>query len=132
MLITILGFITGIGPALAQIAQKIADLQIAKVQATTDQERARLDAEISEAHARRDTLVAEAGSRINAIMRGLLAAGPTIYLNKVFIFDKVIGSLTGQTSSIFSTDPLDANLWKVVVAVIAFYFVYDMAARFRK
>jgi hypothetical protein len=134
MFLTILGFITGLAGPIRDIAGKIADLKIAQVQASTDQDRVRVQAEIDEARARQAVLTAEAGSRLNAIIRGGLAFGPCVYLLKVFVWDKVLGSFLGHAKggSMFVTDPLDNNLWKVVVAVIAFYFVYDMAARFRR
>ena len=130
-MLTILGLITGLAGPLATLAGQITSLEQAKVAAQSDQERARIDAALQEAHDRRAVLVAEAGSRLNAIMRGLLAAGPTVYLMKIFIFDKVLGSFLGQTKSVFVTDPLDDNLCKVTLAVVAFYFVYDMADSWR-
>ena len=131
-MLSILGLITGLAGPIRDIASKIADLKIAQVQASTDQEKARIQGEIEEARGRQAVLSAEAGSRINAIIRGAIAFGPMIYLTKIFVWDKVIGSFVGYTKNAFQTDPLDDNLWKVVVAVIAFYFVYDIAARFRR
>lgn len=134
MLMTILGFITGLAGPISAVVGKISDLQLAKVQASTDQERLHIDAQIAEAHDRMIVLQAEAGSRINSIMRFLLALGPMLFLNKIFIFDKVVGSFLGHAKGgdIWSTDPLDANLWAVVTAVLSFYFLYDMAASWRK
>ena len=132
MFLSVLGFITGLAGPIRDIAGKIADLKIAQVQASTDQEKAKINGEIEEARNRQLVLTAEAGSRINAIIRGAIAFGPMIYLTKIFMWDKVIGSYVGYTENMFQTDPLDDNLWKVVVAVIAFYFVYDIAARFRR
>lgn len=130
----ILGLLTGLAGPIANVVAKISDLKIAQVQASTDQEKMKIDAQINEAHDRMSVLVAEAGSRVNATMRFLLALGPMIFLNKIFIFDKVIGSFTGhgKGGDIWSTDPLDSNLWAVVTAVLSFYFLYDMAASWRK
>lgn len=134
MLFTILGALTGLAGPISQAVAKLTDLQIAKVQASTDADKNRIDGQISEAHDRMMVLTAEAGSRINSIVRGFLAFGPMTYLNKVFVFDKVLGSLLGHSKGgdIFSTDPLDANLWTVVTVVLSFYFVYDIAASWRK
>lgn len=134
MLAIILGFITGLAGPISSVIAKISDLKIAKVQASTDQERLHIEAQIAEAHDRMAVLTAEAGSRINGIMRFLLALGPMLFLNKIFIFDKVIGSFMGQSKggSIWNTDVLDSNLWAVVTAVLSFYFLYDMAASWRK
>lgn len=134
MLSMILGFVTGLAGPIANVVSKISDLQIAKVQASTDQERLHIDAQISEAHDRMMVLQSEAGTRINAIMRFMIALGPMLFLSKVFIFDKVIGSFMGHAKGgeIWSTDPLDSNLWAVITAVLAFYFMYDIAASWRK
>ena len=141
VLLSILGFVSGMGGTLSNIVGKISDLKIAQVQAGTDQEKAKIGAEIEAAHDRRAVLVAEAWSRINSIMRAAIAFGPALYLLTIFVWDKVIGKFAGCSGpaagsrprcQIFVTDPLDENLWKVVVAVIAFYFVYDIAARWKR
>lgn len=132
---TVLGALTGLAGPITTVLGKLADvkLELAKVQ--SDVERNKLLAEKEELDARKAALIAEAGSRLNAIVRTSIAAGPATYLAKVFIFDKVIGSIVrglfGRDFLIFRTDPLDENLWKVVVACVAFYFLYDMTARFR-
>lgn len=123
---TILGALTGLAGPLAQVAKQIAALQTAKINAAADEERAKIDASLQEAHDRRAVLIAEAGSRLNAIMRGLLAMPTVILLWKIEIWDKAFGSLTHG-----HTDSLGPDLWWVVTAVIAFYFGYDIAARWR-
>jgi hypothetical protein len=134
MLFTILGAITGLAGPISQAVANLTNLQIAKVTASTNESKMQIDAQISEAHDRVMVLTAEAGSRINAIIRGMMAFGPMTYLNKVFIWDKVIGSFLGHAKGgdMWSTDPLDANLWTVVTVVLSFYFVYDIAASWRK
>lgn len=134
MLFTILGALTGLAGPISSAVAKLADLNIAKVQAASNVEKEGIDAQIAEAHDRMAVLVAEAGSRINAIIRGLIAFGPMTYLNKVFIWDKVLGSFLGHSidGSMFTTDGLDANLWTVVTVCLSFYFVYDIAASWRK
>lgn len=127
MLWSVLGSLTGLGGAIRDITASITNLQIAKVNAASDQEKAKIDADLAEAHDRRAVLIAEAGSRINAIMRGAMAMPTVILLWKLEVYDKAFGQWTGG-----HTDPLGDNLWKVITAVIAFYFIYDMAAKFRK
>lgn len=133
----IIAFITGLAGPLAQAFNKIEDLKMAKITATTNEQHMQIDGQIAEAHDRAQVLIAEAGSRLNAIIRGCLAFGPMVYLNKVFVWDKVVGSFTGHSCfhnvcSVFNTDTLDSNLWTVVTVVLSFYFVYDLAATFRK
>lgn len=143
MLGTILAIITGLGPTVVSITGKILDLKSAQTVAQTEVQKAQIGQQISEANDRRDIIVAEAGSRIGLIlsglMRGLIALGPALYLLKVFLWDKVIGSFVGCSGKFvadncdtYSTDPLDVNLWWVVMAVLAFYLAYDIASRIRK
>lgn len=143
MLMTILGFITGLAGPIRDIAGKIADLKIEQTKAETDQNKVKVQAEISELQARQAVLVAEAGSRlaagINAFTRLFITIGPAAFIAKIFLWDKVIGAFVGCSGpgqktgcGTFVTDPLDTNLWGVVTAIIAFYFVYDLAARFRR
>lgn len=139
MLSLILGFVTGLAGPIASIASKISDLQLAKVQATTNTEKMKIDQQIEEAHDRRMVLIAEAGNRLNSYMRFFIALGPASLLFKVTFWDKVMGSLVGCTNPTiasqcyaFRTDPSDPQIWTVLIAVIAFYFAYDLAARSRK
>src|ERR1035437_6697318 len=81
---------------------------------------------------RRDVLIAEAGaSRLNIIVRSAMGFSVAIVLAKLFVWDKVIGSLVGcsqapvGTCGIFVTDPLDDNQWHVIMVVIGFYFLYE-------
>lgn len=145
MLALILGFITGLAGPIAAIAGKITDLKLAQTEARTNIERAKIDADIEAAHDRKAVLVAEAGQRIastlNASMRFCLALGPMLILLKFYAWDKVVGSFSGCAGrdasfdvacKTFRTDPLDANQWAVITAVIAFYFLYDLTARFKR
>lgn len=132
-MLAILGFLTGMAGPLSTIATSIANTKAAMAAAQTDQERNKLLAAVEELHGRQAVLIAEAGSRINAIIRGLFALPIALYFCKVFVFDKVLGSFLGHSSdgSMFTTDALGPDLWKLVLAVLAFYFLYDAAARWR-
>lgn len=137
---SILGALTGLIGPIISVTERITDLKIEQAKSKTDVEKAKIQRDIQEAEDRQQVLVAEAGFRINATMRWIIALGPTVYLTKLFIWDKVLGSLVGCTGamavteacSTFKTDGLDSNLWWVVLAIIAFYFSYDIAARLRK
>lgn len=134
---TILTFLTGLSGTVGKVSDNIKDLQIARENTKSNKEKALIDAQIAEAHDRKDVIVAEAGSRINSILRGMLAIPPALILYKLLAFDKVIGSLAGCSGAggqavgcnIFRTDPLDGYQWGVITAVIAFYFLYDMGKR---
>src|SRR6266704_2122449 len=96
---SILGLITGLAGPISLITGKIADLQTAKLTATTDYQRNQINQQIEEAHDRKAILVAEAGNRLaaglNASTRLLAALGPILFVFKVFFWDKVIGSFVG-------------------------------------
>ena len=115
------------------ITNAIANERIAQISAKTDAERIFSQERIDALSQRRQVLIAESGSRINMIMRVVLASGPASVLLKIFLWDKVIGSFAGcsqarpGTCGIFTTDPLDVYLWSVITAVIGFYFLYEIA-----
>ncbi len=135
MLSIILGFVTGLAGPISNIAGKIVDLKSAKLIASNDLEKKQIDAQIEEAHDRKAILIAEAGDRLATMMnvgvRTAIGGSVAALLGKIFVWDKVVGSLYHCTDC-FRTDPLDTNLWWVVFAVIGFYFAYDIAARLKK
>jgi hypothetical protein len=109
---------------LTTILKELASERIALTNAGTEQARIASQERIATLEARCDLLIAESRSRLNALMRFLLASGPMIYLNKIFIWDKVLGR--------GSTDPLSADLWHVALIVVAFYFLADAADVFKR
>jgi hypothetical protein len=110
---SILAAITGV----FTIAGRLASAYEAKQKAATDRERIAADVRIKRLEAIANIQAAEGGSRINAFMRAALAAGPTVYLLKIFVWDKVLG--------LGATDALSPELWNVVTAVVGFYFLYE-------
>lgn len=127
----VFGFLRALISPIEHITTEIQKTKQEQLKADTDQERIAAGERISALQQRRDVLIAESTTPINQITRTGLAIGPMIYLLKVFIWDKVIGSFLGHSCykgdcSIFNTDALDDNLWKVVVAVVSFYFLYDI------
>lgn len=135
MFTSIIGLITGLGGPLLSLGNNIVELQKQKSDAKTQVAKAEIDAQVEALHDRRAVLIAEAGNRLanalNASMRFLLALGPLLVLSKILIWDKVVGSFKGCAGpaarpidcATFRTDMLDTNLWWVITAVIAFYFI---------
>jgi hypothetical protein len=119
-----LGTILALLNPIAAVVKELASERVALTNATTEQQRIESQERITALQARRDVLIAESGSRWNALMRFLLALGPMIYLNKIFIWDKVL-----QRGS---TDSLTADLWHVALTVVGFYFLADIAAIFKR
>lgn len=121
MLEVLLGLLPNIFSSLNTIAQSIANERIAALNAKTDQERIAAEERINVLQSQRDVLIAESAvSKLNIYIRALIAIGPALYLTKIFIWDKVLQQLTGG-----STDPLDPNLWQVVMVVLGFYFLAE-------
>lgn len=136
MLGMILAIITGLGPVAGHILEQITSLEKSRISAKTEVEKAAITQEIEALHDKRAVLVAEAGSRLNTYFRAFIAFGPAMYISKIFIWDKVIGSMVGCSGvnselcrTVFQTDPLDPYLWAVVTAVIGFYFLSSTIGR---
>lgn len=141
-----LSFITGLAPMLSQLANNITDLQKMKVKAASDTELAEINKQIEAQHDRRMILQAEAASRIGIILNGgmrfLMALPVAVYLNKLLLWDKVVGSFVHCANGLdkvngviqngcksFVTDSLDSNTWYVVLGICGFYFAYDFGSK---
>lgn len=130
MLSLIFGFLGALINPISSIVGKIADAKVELAKAQTDKDRIAAQERVETLQARRDVMIAETAGPfgwINSLMRGLLAAGPCVFLLKVFIWDKVLQDITHG-----STDALDPNLWNVVMVVLGFYFLDNMVARFKR
>jgi len=74
------------------------------------------------------TVVAEQGNWVTRSVRPLMATPFIIFLFKVVVWDKVIGSFVGCSGTVeagtcrtFLTDPLDPKMWGVFMAVVIAY-----------
>jgi hypothetical protein len=114
------------GPVARELAAAFRD----KASAANDADRIAADERIAALRNARDVQVAEAGSRLNGLMRFLLAVGPAVYLFKIFAVDKVICQVFGWTGGACRTDDITDKQWTVVTAVIGFYFLYDLGSKF--
>ena len=123
----IFSLLTGLAGPLSTILGKIEDTRIALAKASNAEEKAKLSAELTELQARQAAVTSQIGWRLIAIMRALLALPVVILLWKLFVFDKALGQWTHG-----HTDAISTDMWNVVLAVIAFYFLYDISALFRK
>ena len=118
-----MGFISillGLIDPISKITNKIIDLRIQQANAQTEQAKIAADEEVSKLQAQRDVLVAESGSKINALVRIAFALPCALYINKLIIYDKILGWGT--------TDDLSNNLWWIVTVVIGFYFVQSITS----
>lgn len=121
MLSFLLGLIPGALTTINGITNAISNEKIAALNATTDQERIASLERVSTLQAQRDALIASTNrSSLDIWLRTAFAIGPLTYLSKIFIYDKVL--------ALGSTDPLDPNLWYVVMSIIGYLTV----SQFRK
>lgn len=100
------------------ISQAIANAYIAKQNAVTEQAKVEADTLVKTLEARRDVLVAEAHTPWNVLMRAWLALPPSFVVAKILVWDKALGSVTHG-----HTDPLDPNMWYLVMGIYGFYFL---------
>lgn len=115
----LVGLLPGVFSSITSITAAISNAKIAAINATTDQARIAAEEEVSVLQAKRDVLIADASqSKLDLYMRSLIAVGPAVYLTKIFIYDKVL-----QQWTLGNTDPLDPNLWNVIMVVLGFYFL---------
>lgn len=122
-LLGLIGIVPNVLNTVNGITNAIANEKIAALNARTDQERVAAQERVNTLQAQRDVMIADAQhSNIDMWMRSAIALGPTVFLTKIFIWDKVLGYWTQS-----KTDPLDTNLWAVITAVIGFYFLYSGA-----
>jgi hypothetical protein len=116
---SILGFGSGLFSTLQTISNNLSNEKIALINAKTDQERIASAEKIGALQAQQAVLVSDSQrSTIDLWVRSLLALGPTVYLLKIYIYDKVL--------ALGTTDPLDGNLWWVTMVVVGFYFVHSI------
>jgi hypothetical protein len=112
------GFLSGLlglGNAVSSIASKIAEAQVEKAKALTDRERIAADERIKTLEMQRDILISEQGSRLTRWVRPAFAFPFVVYVNKLVIWDKVLGW--------GATDPLSADLSETMAIVIGAYFI---------
>ena len=110
-----------------KVSDAISRAQIAKAQAQTDEKRMQYDERIEALKAKRDVLVKESPDSVNAKMRAFLAMPVGILLWKILVWDKALGQWTGGR-----TDALSSDIWNVVMAVVGFYFLYQVAALWKR
>jgi hypothetical protein len=131
MIFSILSLIPDAFKTVNGITAAISNERLKNIQATTDRQKIETEERIKHLEAIRDVRLTKVESPLTALMMFLYGVGPAFILTKIYVWDKVIGSFAGcagvngklQGCETFLTDPLDPNLWWVVTAQIAFYFL---------
>src|SRR5258708_38920668 len=114
----LLSLIPGAFQTINGITNAIANEKIAGLNAQTDQERIASQERLSTLTARKELLLANANNPFQRWIMFLYGIGPAFVLTKIYIWDKALGQWTSG-----HTDSLDVNLWWVITAQIAFYFL---------
>lgn len=123
---TLIGLIPSVFTAINGITAEISNAKIAAINAMTEQERISAQERVSTLQAQRDVLIADAShSNIDMWMRTAIAFGPMLVLNKIFVYDKVMGL---GTTEIGNGD----YIWNVIMVVLGFYFVSSVVGIFKK
>jgi hypothetical protein len=118
MLSFLLGLLPSALTTISGITNAISNEKIAALNATTQQEQVAATERVATLQAQRDLLIAQSNKSIlPTLIAFSFAIGPMIYLNKIFIWDKVL--------QMGSTDPLDPHLWQVVMVILGFYFLHS-------
>ena len=124
-ILAIPGLMSGLFGTINGITNAISNEKIAALTATTQQEQIAANERIATLQQRRDVLIADAAhGSLDIWIRSTIAIGPAIYLFKIFVIDKTFGFLFHT-----NTDPLDPNLWQVVMVVLGFYFLSETSTR---
>jgi hypothetical protein len=134
-LLQLIGIIPAALNTINGIESAISNEKLAQISAKSQADVTASNERILSLQARRDILVKEAATPSgiwNARIRAGLALGPMLFIDKVLIWDKVVGSFVGcsgktapETCGMFNTDPIDQHQWYVIMAVILFYFAAE-------
>jgi hypothetical protein len=111
--------ISGLFGSINGITNAISNEKIAAITAKTQEEQIAANERVATLQQQRDVLIADsAHSNLDLYIRSFIAIGPACYILKIFLWDKVLGAWTNG-----STDPIDGNLWQVVMVILGFYFL---------
>jgi hypothetical protein len=125
LLTAVPGLLSGLFGTINGVTTALANEKLAAITATTQAAKIAADERVQTLQQRRDVLIADAAhGSLDIWIRSIIAIGPAVYLFKIFVFDKTLGFLFHT-----STDPLDDNLWNVIMVVLGFYFLSETSTR---
>lgn len=111
------------GP-LSSVTKDIKEAYQSKLDAQNDAEKLAVDERINTLEARKTVIMAAQSDPVGRWIRALFALGPVVYLNKIYIWDKVLGW--------GATDGLSQELSYIMMVVISGYFIDATVKRFKK
>lgn len=129
--------ISGLFTTVTTVSNNLSNERINLQNATTDRERIEIQERIDALQQTKAVLVADAArSKLDIYLRFVAAIGPISIPTKIFLWDKVVGSLAGcvgklspvedKACAIFTTDPVTTEQWVLVGVVYGFLFVHSM------
>ena len=113
--------------AIGRLANAAAKWQERKDDATTERERIYAETKIAQINAQMEMQTRGEATWLPKLARALAFAPIILYLWKLIIFDKVIGSLLSDTP--FRTDGLSPELWNISMLMLGFYFGVPVAEK---
>lgn len=125
---TALGFIPQLLGFGTNLTNKITELEGKKIAAKTQEEKDKLDAEIGHLKVIQAQQAVEAkyNAKSTQLLRASVVVSVAVYVFTCMVWDKVVCKAFSDAvrkSSVCTTDPLDANLWWIVMSVICFLFL---------
>ena len=117
----VLGFLSG---PLSQISTDLKEAYQSKLNATNDKERIAADERINKLEARKSIILAAQSDPVERWVRVLFAFPCIVYVNKLVVWDKVLGLGT--------TDNLSMDLWNYFYIILGGYFLDTIVQRIKK
>lgn len=119
-----IGFLLGLINPLERIGRQIADTKIALAKEQNNERRIALEAELGRLGARQAVIFAAQSDPMERWVRIGFALPFVLYINKLIIWDKVLGW--------GATDPLSDDLTQIMLVVLGGYFIDTVVRRFTR
>ena len=117
----LLSLVTG---PLTQISTDLKEAYQSKLNAKNDSERIASDERINLLEARKTTILAAQSDPVERFVRIGYALPMVVYVNKLVIWDKVLG--------LGNTDNLSPDLWNVFFIILGGYFIDNVVRKVMK
>lgn len=109
---------------LGGIANELRQAQKDRLDAANDANRLAAEKHIATIEARMEAQTRGEATWLPKLVRGMFALPFIIYLNKIIVWDKVLGWGV--------TDDLSDNAWRIFTVVVTFYFLDSTIKKVRK
>lgn len=117
-----LGWISGLGPTITSIFNKLEDARVALANAQNEKERIAAQERVATIQAQLEILKADP---IGAFVRLAFTFPFVLYINKIILWDKLWTAGKGYTP------PLGTDIWALLMMIAGFYFLRWTIGKFR-